>query len=154
MPPKDRVPGRPFKKGQSGNPKGKPPGITHRKTLVEKSLMKWGKENGIDNPIDELLARVYRDAMNGNEFCMKLVIERLQAPVKHRAYVDITGLPDNPTERANEITKLASEGKIPIGDAHTLALTHLRVAEKMEIQETLKLILKRLEALEERCHGD
>ena len=93
-------------------------------------------------------AGIIRDAMKGDEFCRKLVLERLQAPIKHKTFVSINGLSDDPVERADQINKLAAEGKIEVDAVNTMILANLRVAEKMEIQETLNLTLERLEALE------
>ncbi len=42
--PKKKVPGRPFKKGQSGNPKGRPFGSRDRRTVIMDAIRRIGEK--------------------------------------------------------------------------------------------------------------
>jgi hypothetical protein len=42
--PKKKVPGRPFKKGQSGNPKGRPLGSRDRRTVIMDAIIRIGEK--------------------------------------------------------------------------------------------------------------
>jgi hypothetical protein len=57
--------GRPFQKGQSGNPGGKPPGTRARATVIGEKIMQ-------DNADD-----IVKAAKNGDSCAMRLCVERL-----------------------------------------------------------------------------
>lgn len=47
VPPKKKVPGRPFTKGKSGNPKGRPVGSRDRRTVIMEALRRIGEKKGM-----------------------------------------------------------------------------------------------------------
>lgn len=72
-----RVRGRPFPKGVSGNPKGRPKGSKHRATVLAEALLHGQAEAVIQALVDR--------ALGGDPVCMRLVVERLIPPVRERA---------------------------------------------------------------------
>jgi hypothetical protein len=72
-----RARGRPFRKGQSGNPAGKPRGARNKATLIAEALMEDASED---------LTRVLIErARAGEPTAMKLYFERVVAPRRERA---------------------------------------------------------------------
>ena len=68
--------GKPFKKGESGNPAGKKPGTRHRATIIAEQL--------IDAEAEELVRVCLDKAKAGDSTCMKLVMDRLVSVRKDR----------------------------------------------------------------------
>ena len=68
-----RGPGRPFRPGQSGNPRGKPPGSRSRITLMAERLM--------EDDAGEIVKAVVKAAKKGDMAAARLILERI-APVR------------------------------------------------------------------------
>jgi Family of unknown function (DUF5681) len=80
-----RGPGRPFEKGQSGNPAGKPPGCRNHMTRAAEIL--------IDGEAEAL-------ALDGDPTAMRLCLERIAAPRRARTVqLDLPPIADRPTSR-------------------------------------------------------
>jgi hypothetical protein len=74
----DGIPrGRPFRKGQSGNPKGRRPGCRNRASLAAEALL--------DGEADRLTRRAVELADAGDPTALKLCLERIVAPRRERA---------------------------------------------------------------------
>ena len=74
----------PFKKGESGNPNGRPQGIKDRRTLFAEILD--------DHKID-LISKAVELALSGNEQMLRLLLDRLlPAKPKDNAIPNIDGL--------------------------------------------------------------
>ncbi len=69
---KQRARGRPFAKGQSGNPTGRPRGSRNRKTLAARELL--------DGESGALTRKAIEMAMSGDASTMRLCLERIVAP--------------------------------------------------------------------------
>ena len=68
--------GKPFVKGQSGNPYGRPEGSRNRATILAQALF--------DGQAEELIQKCIQMALEGDSTAMRLCIERLVPPRKDR----------------------------------------------------------------------
>ena len=68
--------GKPFVKGQSGNPYGRPEGSRNRATILAQALF--------DGQAEELIRKCVQMALDGDSTAMRLCIERLVPPRKDR----------------------------------------------------------------------
>jgi hypothetical protein len=68
--------GRPFEKGQSGNPAGKPPGTRHKLTLAAEALL--------DGEAEALTRKAIEIALKGDTTALRLCLERILPPRKSR----------------------------------------------------------------------
>jgi hypothetical protein len=69
--------GRPFRKGESGNPAGRPAGAKNKATLAAQALLE-GEAEALTRKAVEL-------AMQGNALALKLCLDRVYAPRRERA---------------------------------------------------------------------
>lgn len=105
-----------FKKGQSGNPAGRPAGSRHKATLAAIALL--------DGESEALTRRAIDAALGGDMTALRLCLERIVSPAKDRP-VSIT-LPavktaaDLPLVTA-ALLSAAATGKIGATEAATLA---------------------------------
>ncbi len=65
-----------FKRGQSGNPRGKPKGARNKSTLAAEKLL--------EGSLDRICRRIEEEAINGNMQAAKMVLERFLPPRKDR----------------------------------------------------------------------
>ena len=74
--------GTPFQKGQSGNPRGKPPGARNRTTVLAEKLMQ--------DDASEIVKVVLDAAKRGNINAARLILERI-APIRkgRPVYLDL-----------------------------------------------------------------
>src|ERR1700687_3174573 len=70
--PKQRGRGRPFQKGQSGNPAGRPRGSRNRKTLAARELLE-GEAGALTRKAIEM-------ALSGDAGAMRACLDRIIAP--------------------------------------------------------------------------
>ena len=66
--------GRPFQVGQSGNPKGKPPGARHRVTVLAEKLMA--------DDTEAVVRAVVEAAKGGDMTAARLILDRIAPPRK------------------------------------------------------------------------
>ena len=123
-----------FKKGQSGNPKGRAPGQTPgakiRKAIEEQS--------------DCILQAVIKSAIGGDMTACKMLLDRITPILKAQALP--IGLPFNGTlaEQGNEVIKATMAGKIPPDIGAQLITALSNQSKIIEIDE----LTKRIEVLE------
>src|SRR5262249_14717452 len=68
--------GRPFERGQSGNPKGRPKGARNRASVLAESLL--------DGEAEAVIRKVIEKAKEGDTTALRLCLERLIAPRRGR----------------------------------------------------------------------
>lgn len=85
----------PFKKGQSGNPNGRPKGVLNSKTILERFLsIEKSMNNPLNNELEnlsiaELMAlKQIANALNGDLAAYKEITDRLEG--KTQTKVDVT----------------------------------------------------------------
>jgi hypothetical protein len=144
--PKQR--GRPFKKGQSGNPAGKPPGTRHRVTQMVEAL--------IENKAEALTERALQNALAGDGMLLKALLDRLAPPRKERPVtVDLprlTSPADAPAIAASLLERTAA-GELTPSEAAGLASlleSYRRQSELASLEARQKALEDRLKAVEER----
>jgi hypothetical protein len=132
--------GRPFRKGQSGNPRGKRPGRLGNASLAAAALL--------DGEGERLTRRAVELAEAGDPVALRLCLERILAPRRERAVnfrlppiasaADIAGA-------MGAVTAAVAEGALTPGEAESVARvidTLLRAIETSDFD-------RRLQALED-----
>jgi hypothetical protein len=135
--PPGRVRGRPFEKGQSGNPGGRRAGSLNKTTEAAAALLAGESE--------ALTRRAVELALGGDPTAMRLCIERVLPACRERAVK--FALP--PIESAADIaaamkavTSALADGAITPGEAATIAAvvdTFVRAIETSDFDRRLKL---------------
>jgi hypothetical protein len=133
--------GRPhrWKKGESGNPRGRPRGARHRATVLMEKLMLADAETIVRAVIDA--------AGEGNMTAARIVIERLMPPAKDRPIA--IELPDTGTAEGCEAAQAAIVAAVTAGEllaSEGASLSALVEARRRAI-ETVEHA-RRIEALE------
>jgi hypothetical protein len=110
--------GRPFTKGQSGNPKGRFAGSRNKASLMVEALL--------DGEAERLTRRAVELADGGDPTALRLVLERLLAPRRERA-INFTLPPiDSAADLAaamHAVTAAIAEGALTPGEAESFART-------------------------------
>jgi len=126
-----------FKKGQSGNPNGRPKGVRNKATMAAQELL--------DGEAETLTRKAIEKAMEGDMTALKLCLERIVPPRKERA-ISI----DLPVgEKDSFITKLleaATSGELTVTEAQGL----LKLMEGIEIEQRLTAIERELPNLKKK----
>jgi hypothetical protein len=113
--------GRPFAKGQSGNPAGRPAGAKNTATLAAEALLE-GEAEALTRKAVEL-------AMAGNALALKLCLDRVYAPRRERAVAFAMPTIESAEDLAAAMTAIAdatARGDLTPAEAFDLA----RVAER------------------------
>ena len=105
-----------WKPGQSGNPKGRPPGSRNRVTLVALAAMEEGAA--------AIAKKIVEMAKQGDMSAARLVLERLVPPAKERPIflsLPDTGSAGGVAQAQAAILQAVAAGDILPGEAATLA---------------------------------
>ncbi len=105
-----------FKKGQSGNPKGKPKGAMNKTTLAAQLLL--------DGEAQEITLKVIELAKQGNPMALKLCLERVLPPRKDRPIslkLPEVKVAEDVPQALNAILAAVSQGEITPSEAGILA---------------------------------
>ena len=135
-----KQPGRPFEKGRSGNPAGRPRGCRNRSTLAAQLLLQ-GEAEALTRKAVEL-------ALGGDPAALRLCLDRLIAP--HRGRLVAFALPPmrTPADLAPAMEAIAAavaRGVLAPAEAAELAKWSTLFDEAIEIRD----FDSRLRALEE-----
>jgi len=141
--PKQR--GRPFLKGQSGNPNGRPVGARNLTTVAVEALL--------EGEAEKLTRKAVALALKGNVACLRLCLDRLVPPRRDRP-VNFT-LPamnsaDDAGRAISAITAAVASGELTPNEAAELSRVvdgYVKALEATEIE-------RRIQTLEERTARD
>ena len=132
---KRKAPPHAWKKGQSGNPSGKPQGARNKATMMVINLMEQGAE--------EITKAVIDAAKGGDLMAARLVIERLAPPLRERPInIDLpsTTTADGCSEAQNAILQAVGMGELLPGEGATLAgivENRRRAIETIELEQRI-----------------
>ncbi|HEX4113594.1 MAG TPA: DUF5681 domain-containing protein [Stellaceae bacterium] len=127
--------GRPFERGQSGNPAGRLLGSRNHATMFAQALL--------DNDLEILMKQTIDRALKGDPLALKLCIERILAP-QRQAKVRIELPPLKNAEDATRafaaIAAAVAEGELAPGEARDLSLVphgFLRALDAHDFEQRL-----------------
>lgn len=126
-----------WKKGQSGNPAGRPKGIVDKRARLRKAFEVEGRA---------VAQRCIQAAMDGDVQAMRLVLERLAPPIRARAEsvtFDLDAEASH-TDQARQVMAAVSRGQVPPDTGRQLIDGIASMARIVELDE----IQRRLDALE------
>lgn len=128
-----------WKKGESGNPTGKPAGVRNKATVMVQSIMERGAK--------EITEAVVGLAKEGDLSAARLVLERLLPPAKERPIslaLPITDTAGGIAEAQQAILQAVAAGDLLLGEGTALSSI---VEARRKAVETLQLE-QRITALE------
>jgi hypothetical protein len=130
--------GRPFAKGQSGNPAGRPPGTAKRATQVMQLLL--------DGEAQTLTRRAVELALDGNTTALRMCLDRIGPPRRERAVPIKLPTVRDAADLAGTMTAImaaAGEGVISPDEGGRLARLveiFLRAVETRDFERRLQLL--------------
>ncbi|PKN40133.1 MAG: hypothetical protein CVU60_17220 [Deltaproteobacteria bacterium HGW-Deltaproteobacteria-18] len=135
--------GKPFKKGQSGNPAGKRPGTRNRATQAVQELL--------DGEVEALTRKAVDLALAGDTTALRLCLERLCPPTREKPISPALPLPNKLTaeklpQALEIIVKAVASGDLLPGEGQTLTGMLNALGKALELAE----LEKRVAALEGR----
>jgi hypothetical protein len=130
-----------YRKGESGNPKGRPPGIKDKRTQYRKLL---------EPHVEELVAKAVELALDGDTTALRLCLERITPPIKAKdETINIGKLEGTLAEQGQAIIAAVGTGTISPTEAATMLGA---LASQARIREGDELA-KRLSELEMKVNG-
>jgi hypothetical protein len=136
--------GRPFVKGQSGCPRGKPKGARHRTTLAAEALL--------DGEAEALTRKAIEMALSGDSTALRLCLDRILPPRRERPVtfrLPRLGGAENAVGAMAAITSAVATGEITPGEAAELSKlveAYLKALEACEFDQRLRAIEARGDA--------
>jgi uncharacterized protein DUF5681 len=130
--------GRPFVKGQSGCPAGKPKGARHRTTLAAEALL--------DGEAEALTRKAIELALTGDSTALRLCLDRILPPRRERPVSFILPRLEAPGDAARAmaaITAAVASGEITPGEAAELSKlveAYVKALEASEFDQRLRAI--------------
>ena len=132
-----KPPAAAWKPGQSGNPRGRPPGAGEVAKL----------RAAIADRVPELLAAMMARALEGDVGAARLLLERAIAPLKAAEQSQALSLPDGTlTEQGRAVLASVASGELAPGQGAALLGAIGTLARVAEIDE----LARRIEVLEEK----
>jgi len=142
-----QVRGRPFQKGQSGNPSGPKPGSRHKLTVLAEQLMA--------DDLEAVIKKVVSKAKRGDMTAAKLLLDRV-APARRGRVVHFRIPPVQSASDAvhalGSITAAVGRGELSVEEASDLSRVvdiNLRAIETVELEQRLAKIEARMERNDE-----
>jgi len=133
-----------FKKGQSGNPSGKPKGARDKRTQLRDLL---------EPHRDELIHKAVQLALEGDTTALRLCMERLVAPLRPRDQpVAFGAIPGTLRQQGERVYQAVAEGRLTPGESASIMQALSTLARVIETDE-LEQRIAALEAREGRDHG-
>ena len=126
-----------FSKGKSGNPSGRPKGISDKRTVLRELLTPHAPD---------LVAKAAELAMQGDTTALRMCIDRLIPPLKAQATQTQLDTSGTLSERGEAILKAITAGELDPATGNSLIGALATQAKLLEITA----IEERLTALEER----
>lgn len=125
-----------WKKGQSGNPKGRPPGTSATQKL----------RAAIADCVPEVLEKMKAQAREGDVAAARLLLERVLPPIKASDEVQVIDIPEDGdlTAKGSAVLQAAADGLIPVAQAASLISSIGALARVVEVDE----LSRRIAALE------
>lgn len=129
-----------FQKGQSGNPAGRPKGVTDRRQAIQGLLMP-------DAP--ELVSKAVEKALEGDSMLLKACLDKLIPNCRQQTRVTVEGSGDESTpEKGRSVVRELCDGSLALEEGRLL-MEVLTLQSRLEEQNELN---RRIEALEQ-AHG-
>lgn len=133
--------GRPFPKGRSGNPRGRPLGARNAATVITEHLL--------DGEAEILIHKIIQKAKQGNLPALRMCLDRILPPRRDRPvrfkFPELVSVSDA-TTAMTAIMEAVASGELTAAEAGELSRlveTYVKTIEATEIEQ-------RLQALEER----
>lgn len=130
----------PFKKGESGNPKGRPKGARDRRSTLRYGLLK---------EVPAILKTLAKAAKRGDIQSARLILERVLPPLKSAAETLILPVADTPASQGRTVLGACAQGHITPDEAATLMQAISAQARVVEVEE----LTQRVQALEQALSG-
>lgn len=127
--------GRPWTKGQSGNPAGRPRGARHRTTVMLEKLMA--------DDAEAIVRAVLSAAQQGDMTAARMVLDRIVPPAKERPLTvelpSLDSLEDVAAAHARIVAAVAAGELLPSEGQALAALleSRMRVAEVADLERRL-----------------
>jgi hypothetical protein len=129
-----------FKRGSSGNPRGRPKGVPDKRTALRALL---------EPHAEALVKKAVQLALNGDTTALRLCLDRLIPAIKARDEpVTLGNLKGSLTEQGQAIIEAMGKGMLSPGDAATMLQAVAAQARITELDE----LEQRLRTLEEWAH--
>jgi hypothetical protein len=132
--------GRPFERGKSGNPKGRPKGARNQATLLAEALL--------DGEADAITRKVINKALDGDTAALRLCLERLLPPKRERKVAFRLPKIETAVDAAHASSLVIAEcaaGNLSPGEASeitNLISSHTRLLETAEFEARLAALEK------------
>ncbi len=130
--------GNRFKKGQSGNPRGKPKGSRNKSSLAAEALL--------EGSLEKICRRIEEEALDGNMHAAKMILERFLPPRKDRLIrIDLPEIKNytDVLSASNFVLLAVCKGEISPseGEALSRAITlHAQILEASELEQRVQTI--------------
>src|ERR1700680_389145 len=132
----DSLRGRPFKKGKSGNPTGRPRGARNRTTIAAETLLEGEAEN--------LTRKAVELALNSDIQALRLCLDRIIPPRREQTlYIELTTL---------ESIHYARDAMADIIGA--VAAGEITLSEAIELGKLIEFYVRTCEASDKAMQGE